>query len=126
MSTEYVIFIHDDEKNWATATPEQKEAAFARHDTFGTLCAERGHTITGGAELLAAATARLVRPGTAGAQAVTDGPFTETAEQLGGYYVVETDDVDGLTALIGEAFAGDTSTFEIRATVPEDPSSDAS
>ena len=50
---------------------------------------ERGH-IRGGDELDRAASSKIVR--TAGGEiSVTDGPFTETREQLGGYFLVECD-----------------------------------
>ena len=55
--------------------------------------AERGHRITGGAELRRASEARTIAPG---ATTVTDGPWAETREQVGGFYIVESDDLDDL------------------------------
>jgi len=69
------------------------------HTEFSRVLAERGHTITGGAELRSTRTAMTVR-GTAESVTVTDGPFAETAEQLGGFYVVETDDLDDRRTLV--------------------------
>ncbi|MGH3444112.1 MAG: YciI family protein, partial [Nocardioidaceae bacterium] len=60
---------------------------------FAEELARRGHKITGGAELHHSAEAKSIRPGSL---KVTDGPFTETAEQVGGFYTVETDDLDDL------------------------------
>ena len=63
----------------------------------------------------------MVRPGATPEQAVvTDGPFAELAEQVGGYYAVETDDLDGLVAVLGTAFAGSPEVFEVRPVVPAD------
>lgn len=120
MSTEYVILIHDDESAWERATPDERAATFARHETFGERAIAAGHSITGGGELRGAETARVVRPGRAAGSAatVTDGPFAEVVEQLGAYYVVATDDLDGLVQVISETFAGDTGAFEIRPVVP--------
>ena len=96
MSTTYVILLHGDERAWVDATPEQQADAMAKHDAFGAACAEAGHTIVGGEELAASAQAIVVRPG----GEVTEGPYTETSEWVGGYYVVSTDDVQGLAALV--------------------------
>ncbi|MBD5785324.1 transcription initiation protein [Cellulosimicrobium terreum] len=118
MSTEYVILIHDDESAWVDPAPGFPEATFARHDEFTRLATDAGHRITGGGELHKTPTARVVRPGATPAQAiVTDGPFAELAEQVGGYYVVETGDLDGLLSVLGTAFAGSPETFEVRAVV---------
>ena len=121
MSTEYVILIHDDERAWVAPAPEFRAATFARHEEFARLADEHGHRITGGGELRKSSTARVVRPGSTPDRAVvTDGPFAELAEQVGGYYAVETDDLDGLVRDLGTAFAGSPEVFEIRPVVSED------
>lgn len=116
--TEYVVLIHGDENAWAEATEDERVATFARHEEFSRLLEQRGHAITGGAELTHPATARLVREG-----AVTEGPYVEAAEQLGGFYTVATDDLEDLLEVCGVlAVGGDT--IEVRACV--DQSVDAS
>ena len=118
MSTEHVILIHDDESAWVDPAPAFRAATYARHDEFARLAAAGGHTITGGGELHKTATARVLRPGPTPEQAlVTEGPFAELAEQVGGYYVVETADLDGLLRVLAMAFAGSPETFEVRAVV---------
>lgn len=109
--TEYVVLIHGDETAWAEASEDERTATFARHAEFSRLLEERGHAITGGAELTHPASARLVREG-----AVTDGPYVEAAEQLGGFYTVATEDLPGLLEVCGVlAVGGDT--IEVRACV---------
>jgi hypothetical protein len=49
---------------------------------------------------------------------VTDGPFAETAEQLGGFYVVDTDDLDDLADVVGLISFGEP--VEIRPAVASD------
>ncbi|WP_454041568.1 YciI family protein [Cellulosimicrobium sp. Marseille-Q8652] len=121
MSTEYVILIHDDESAWVDPSPELRAATYARHDEFARLAADAGHEVTGGGELRKTSTARVVRPGATPDQAlVTDGPFAELAEQVGGYYVVETADLDGLERVLATAFAGSPESFEIRRVVSEE------
>ncbi|NOJ59083.1 YciI family protein [Arthrobacter sp. 260] len=115
MSTEYVILLHDNERAWQEATPEQRAATYARHNEFSRRCGEDGHKITGGAELQPSATAKIVRFGSVG---ITDGPYTETAEQLGGFYLVESDNLESLAQLVSELLADTTGPAEIRATVP--------
>ena len=55
--------------------------------------------IKGGNALQSASTATSVRPNGAGTFTVTDGPFVETKEALGGYYLVEAADLDEAVAL---------------------------
>lgn len=109
--TEYVVLIHGDESAWAEATEEERAATYGRHEEFARLLEERGHTITGGAELTHPATARLVREG-----AVSDGPRTQEPQQLGGFYTVEADDLDGLLEVCAVLAAGG-DTIEVRACV---------
>ena len=89
--TEYLIAIVGDADRWWTSmTPEQLTAAYAEYSRFGAELTQRGHKITGGAELHATTEAKHLKPG----GVVTDGPFAEGVEQLGGFYLVETDDLD--------------------------------
>jgi hypothetical protein len=72
---------------------KERQDGYAEYTRFAEQLGRRGHQITGGAELHRSSDAMSIRPGSS---AVTDGPFTETAEQVGGFYLVETDDVDDL------------------------------
>lgn len=93
--TEYmVVIVGDADRWWSTMSLKEREDGYAEYTRFGEECTRRGHRITGGAELQSTAEARTVQPG---GQSVTDGPFAETAEHVGGFYMVETDDVDDLT-----------------------------
>jgi len=55
--------------------------------------------IRGGNALQSAATATSIRPGPADSSTVTDGPFAETKEALGGYYLIEAADLDEALAV---------------------------
>ncbi len=112
---EYVLLLHGDEAPWREADEAARVQAYAEHGEFSRLCGERGHEIVGGAELRLSETSRVVRRRDGQVQ-VTEGPFTETVEQLGGYYVIRTADVDDLARLAG-MLAG-TGAVEIRPTVP--------
>ena len=92
--TEYVVLIVGDaERWWTTMSEQERTAAYAEYDRFTGELMSRGHTITGGAELHGNARARSIPPG---GGTPTDGPFAETAEQVGGFFVVESGDLDDL------------------------------
>lgn len=114
MRTEYIILLHDNEVAWQEATPGQRAETYGRHTEFARRCAEEGHIMTGGAELRPSTTAKILRGGSVG---MTDGPYTETAEQLGGFYLVETDNLEALAKLVNELLADTTGSAEIRATL---------
>ena len=92
--TEYVVLIvGDDERWWSSMSLKERQDSYAEYARFGEELARRGHKVTGGAELHRRSEAKSIRPGSS---TVTDGPFTETAEQVGGFYLVESDDLDDL------------------------------
>ena len=97
--TSYVVLLPGDESAWEATPDEQKQKMYAVHAEFARLLAERGHQMTGGAELAPSREARVLRTSDSGEQTVTQGPYAETAEQLTGFYVVETSDLDGLIDL---------------------------
>jgi hypothetical protein len=97
----YAILLPTGEDRWAQATVEEKKAGYAAHAEFTRLLAERGHKMTGGAELTPSKQAKVVR-GSLDDVSITDGPFAETAEHLTGFYLVETDDLDDLLQVCGQ------------------------
>ena len=113
--TQYAVLLPGDENAWASATEQQKAEMYAKHGEFARLLGERGHKITGGNELTHSSEAKLVRNGPDGI-VVTDGPYAETVEQLTGFYVVDTDDLDDLLQVVG-VLAGAEGAIEVRPTV---------
>ena len=104
-TVQYAILLPDDEQAWEQATAEYRESIYARHREFSRLLVEGGHELVGGAELAHSRTGRVVR-GDRGAVTVTDGPYTKTAEQLTGFYLVRSSNLDDLLDLCG-LIAGD-------------------
>jgi hypothetical protein len=101
----YLLTIYADESRWNDATPEEGAALMAAHQAFSR---EAGDVIRGGEGLepTTAATTVRVRDG---APLLTDGPFAETREQLGGFYVLECANLDealGWAAKIPDAEYG--------------------
>ena len=90
---EYVVLIvGDTDRWWTTMTADDRAAGYARYSEFERALAERGHEVTGGAELAPSAGGRRL----AGTGEVTDGPFAEVTEQVGGFYQIRTADPDDL------------------------------
>ncbi len=121
--TEYAVLLPGDESTWAQASPEERSAAYARHTEFAQALEARGHKVVGGAELTDSSTARTVRR-TADGHTVTEGPYAESVEQLTGFYLVESDDLDDLTEVV-KILADAEGGIEIRACVDHAPSGDS-
>jgi hypothetical protein len=84
--------IYDDEKKWATMPQEEAGAILGEYFAFTEGIKQSGHHLGGEAlQPTQAATTVRVRHGKI---ATTDGPFAETKEQLGGYYLVEAKDLN--------------------------------
>ena len=119
---EYVVLLHGDETTWLTADDAARARAYEEHGEFSRLCEAHGHRVTGGAELAPSSTSRVVRRGDDGAPVLSEGPYAETVEQLGGYDVIETADVEDLARLVVLVIGSGAA--EIRPVVPA-PTSDA-
>lgn len=100
--TEYVVLLMGDAERWWDLPEEERRAGYAAHEEFSARLVAGGHRITGGAELHRASEARTIAPGSTTA---TDGPWAETSEQIGGFYLVETDDLDDLGRVCGRLTA---------------------
>jgi hypothetical protein len=88
----YLLLMYGAERVWETMPAERIGEIYAAHRTYGAEMQNAG-VIRGGAELQPTATATTVRF-TKGRPSTMDGPFAETKEQLGGYYLIEVDNVD--------------------------------
>jgi len=97
---EYVVLLPGDENAWEQTSPEAKEAVYAVHREFMRLLEERGHVLAGGAELAHSRSSWVVRRDS-GRTVITQGPYAESAEQLSGFYLVRTDDLDDLLEVVG-------------------------
>jgi hypothetical protein len=112
---QYLILIYTDDDSWAAIGEEEAAAVAAAHGAFG---AAHREVLRGGGWLHPAATATsLRRPdgrdrdgfATGEDALVTDGPYVETKEALGGYYVIEVPDLDSALAVardVPEPFGG--------------------
>ncbi len=92
---QYMILIYEDEAQYASASPEVLGEVMQAHNDFAAQVEQRGAKILGGNALQSTATATSVR----GGSEVTDGPFVETKEALGGYYLIDAPDLDAALAV---------------------------
>jgi hypothetical protein len=83
----FALLIYGDENAWASLGDDERASVYAQHEAFGAWLAERGWD-RGGEELGDSRGAATVRA-EGDRFVVTDGPFAETKEQLGGFYVIE-------------------------------------
>ena len=88
----YALLIYASEQEWAGQTEEQSQASYQEYMAFTKDIVDRG-LMAGGEALQPTATATTVRVRN-GQTLSTDGPFAETKEQLGGFYVIEAKDLD--------------------------------
>lgn len=84
---------------WDQLTPEQQGAEMAKHMAFGEACeAHASAEILGGEALEDGSSATTLRT-IDGEMTITDGPFAEAAEQIGGYYLLDAPDLDTVIEL---------------------------
>ena len=91
---EYLILIYEDEKAYGEPSPEVWETAMKAHSRFAEQIVELGGKMLGGNALQPSTTATSIR-----GDVVTDGPFAETKEGLGGYYLIDAADLDQALAI---------------------------
>lgn len=93
MSTRYLFLLYGDESGMADVTPEQWDQMLQAHNAWSASVAAAGATIVGGEALQPSSTATTIRTG-GGSPALTDGPFAELKEALGGFYLIDCADLD--------------------------------
>ena len=89
----YLLTLWGDESRFDELTPEQMEENMKAWDVYTTDAQEAGKFV-GGEGLQPTSTATTVQIAESGDPVVTDGPFAETKEQLGGFYLLDCEDLD--------------------------------
>jgi hypothetical protein len=114
--TRYLFLIYGDESRLSDMTPEVWDEMLRAHQAWGESVAAAGAAIVAGEALAPSSTATSYRLSPDGADpVVTDGPFAETKEAVGGFYLVDAPDLDVALAL---ARAMPVSGVEVRPIVP--------
>jgi hypothetical protein len=108
----YLILIYEDEKAWAALSEEEMGKVFGEYMAYSKELALSG-AMKGGASLQPTTTATTVRV-RSGKTNTTDGPFAETKEQLGGYYIVDVPNLDAALKWAAKCPGAKTGSVEVR------------
>jgi hypothetical protein len=108
----YMLLIHDNEKAWGALGDDEQKQIMAEYRRVTEQMRASGHH-RAGSQLQPTSTATSVRVRN-GKRLITDGPFAETREQLGGYYLVEAKDLDEAISLAERLPSARMGTIEIR------------
>ena len=111
----YLLLIYQNEADLAQADAPVFAEVGRRHAAFGQA---NGYALRDGQRLATTDSATSIRHGANGEISVTDGAFVETKEALGGYYLIEADDLDQALAIakqVPTAFGGG---VEVRPILP--------
>ena len=109
---EYMILIYGDESAWPNLTEAQLKAMYAEYGVY-TQELIKARVMRAGSALKPAATATTVRL-RGGKVLSTDGPFAETKEQLGGYYLIDVPDLDAALSWASRCPGASNGTMEVR------------
>jgi hypothetical protein len=113
----YVLLIYDQEKQWETLSEAEMAQVMAEFGAYteGLVASKR---LVLGHQLQPTATATSLRA-KGGKLETVDGPFAETKEQLGGFYIIEAGDLDEALAIAAKCPGTRFGTVEVRPVVPD-------
>jgi hypothetical protein len=109
---EYMILIYSDERGWKNVEEAKLKTMYAEYGSYTQELIKAG-VMRGGSELKPAATATTLRM-RGGKVVSTDGPFAETKEQLGGYYLIDVPNLDDALKWAGKCPGTKTGSVEVR------------
>jgi hypothetical protein len=108
----YMLLFYDAAQVWGRLSEAERQQIMREYGQFTEQIKATGH-YAGGAQLHPSASATSVRV-REGNRLLTDGPFAETREQLGGYYLVDARDLDEAVAIAGRIPSARLGTVEVR------------
>jgi hypothetical protein len=118
----YLCLIYDQEKTVAAMSPSESDAFMGEYFAFTEAIRTSGHMLAGEAlQPVQTATTVRVRNGKVSA---TDGPFAETKEQLGGFYMIEARDLNDAIAVAARIPSARIGSVEVRPVMVFDPPPD--
>jgi hypothetical protein len=113
---QYMLLIYDDETQWGRMSEEDRGTVMREYFEYTAELRESG-AFTNAGQLQPTTTSTTVRIQD-GEQVVTDGPFAETKEQLGGFYVVEAETIDEAIEWAAKIPSARFGSIEVRPLVP--------
>ena len=108
----YMLLIYDSEQAWAKLSESEQGKIYGDYMQF-TEDIKASRNYLGGSQLHPIDTASNVRVRD-GKELITDGPFAETHEQLGGYYLIEAKDLHEATSIAARIPSARIGTIEVR------------
>jgi hypothetical protein len=113
---QYLLMIYSNEKQWEEISEAERNSMLAEYGAFTESIAKSGNYKAGEAlEPTTTATTVRVREGKT---LTTDGPFAETKEQLGGFYLIEARDLDEALAIAARVPSARVGSIEVRPILP--------
>ena len=108
----YMLLIYHNEQSWNSRTDEERQKTYAEYRQLIEELKSSGRYLFGD-QLQPAAMAQSVRVRD-GKQFITDGPFAETREQVGGFFMIEANDADEANRIAARIPSARTGTIEVR------------
>jgi len=115
---QYLLLIYGNEEYFGKLTEAERNGVMREYSEFTKSIAQSGH-LRGGNELQPVARATTVRIRDK-KRSVTDGPFAETKEQLGGYYLIEAKDLEEAISVAARIPSVRWGAIEVRPIIPHD------
>src|SRR5579863_3086605 len=116
---QFLLTLYSDDTQWNQMTPEQQQQGVAAYAAYGQALQKAG-VYVGSNRLRPAETATTLRT-TNGKVQVLDGPFIDSKEQLGGYYLIDVPDLDAALSWAGRCPGVGHGIVEVRAVWSMDP-----
>ena len=109
---QYLMIIHSNESGWGQMSPEQQEQGKAAYLAYGEALKKAGVWL-GSNRLRPSANSTTVRVANGKTQ-VLDGPYADTKEQVGGYFVIDVKDLDAALAIAARIPGAKVGSIEVR------------
>jgi hypothetical protein len=109
---QYLLMLYVNEAGWGTLTKAQQEQGMAAYNAY-TEALKKAGALKGADRLRPTATATTVRVAN-GKPQVLDGPYADSKEQLGGYYLIDVPDLDAAISWAARCPAADHGAVEVR------------
>lgn len=109
---QYLLLLHVNESGWGHFTPEQQQQGLAAYMAYGEAL-RKANAFVGSNRLKPSANATTVRIDNGKTQ-VLDGPYTDTKEQIGGYYLIDVADLDAALSWAARCPAANHGVVEVR------------
>jgi hypothetical protein len=109
---QYLLMLYSDDSGWNQLSPEQQKQGIAAYTAYGEALQKAG-VFVGSNRLRPAATATTVRVADGKSQ-VLDGPYMDTKEQIGGYYLIDVPNLDAALSWAARCPGASHGTIEVR------------